>query len=97
MFAILYALGMFSLFVEFTIEYNCPDLIAARESAVLNVDGEGRYNVESKTFDQFVLRHEELKFKRPDGTQAQHNVIMAVANMFMGHKDIENIVRVELE
>lgn len=85
------------LFVRFTIEYECSDVTATRGSAVLKVEGECRYDVDNKTFDQFVTRGEELRFHMPDGTHVEHDFMMIGVDLFIGHKNIENITRVELE
>ena len=83
--------------MRFTIEYGCPDLNLTREPAVLKVEGECRYDTATKMFDQFVLRDEELRFHMPDGTQTRRHYIMVAEGIFLGHKNIEKIVRVELE
>jgi hypothetical protein len=85
------------LFVKFTILYGCSDLNAAREPAVLKVEGECRYDVETMTFDQFVIQGEELRFNMPDGTHTRRNVIFGIGTIDLGHKNVENIVRMELE
>jgi hypothetical protein len=83
--------------VQFTIEYLCPDLNAVRDPAILKVDGECWYDSDTKTFSQFATRGEEIRFSLPDGTHTKRNVIMAAAHIVIGHKDIDNIMRVALE
>ena len=85
------------LFVQFKIEYECPDQNLARGSAVLKVEGECRYNTDTKTFDQFVIQDQELRFNTPAGIQTKQHYIFAAAHLSVGHKNITKIVRVELE
>jgi len=83
------------LFVQFAIEYMCPDLNAAREPAVLKVEGECGYNVDTKMFDQFVIGGLELQFQI-DGKHTTKTHAFLAANFIIGHKSIENIVRIEV-
>ena len=86
-----------NLFVEFNAEYTCPSLDQDAQPATLMIGGDCRYNTQSKTTDQFRPKKEELTIPLPDGTETKRNVILAAANVYIGHKSVSHSVRFELD
>lgn len=84
------------LFVQFTAEYACPSVDEGRDSALLRVGGDCRYDIETSRFDQFRPQTEELRFRLPDGTEEKKGSVFMSAHMVIGHKDVSHSVRFDL-
>jgi hypothetical protein len=87
------------VFLSFTITYECIDVTEeGRFGGVLSVRGDGFYNREAGSFEQLKSFGEELRFRLKDGSEQQfRNVVVRVAGITMGHKEVTHTVRYELE
>jgi hypothetical protein len=88
-----------TLYVEFTITYECKDLsVENRKDALLTLRGDGNYLADSGTFTGLRNFGEELIFKLKDGSEkkVQNHVIYA-AGIVIGHKEVTYSVRYQLD
>jgi PIN domain len=86
------------LFLEFTAEYECPAASETnRPPAVLIISGDGVYNTDKQSFSQLRSSGEVLRFILEDGTEKEHRTINLSAEMHLGHREIVNKIRYQLD
>jgi hypothetical protein len=86
------------LYIEFNIDMACADLSdQERTDAVLHLAGTGSYHTEERIFSDMRITGQELDYVLSDGTSKQSvNVILAAANIVIGHKDVTHTVRYKI-
>ena len=86
------------LYIEFAIDIPCSDLSDQdRTSAALHLKGTGSYSVEVGKYDDMRITGQELDFLLADGTSTQSvNIILGVASIVIGHRDVVHSVRYQL-
>lgn len=87
------------LFIEFSMTYECLDISGGnRQSAVLELKGDGTYDTGTGRFEQLRNFGEELRFDLDDGSEKQvRNVVLFAAGMVIGHREISHTVRYKLD
>lgn len=87
------------MYVSFAITYECRDITEeGRFGGSLRVQGDGFYNNEAGSFEQLKSYGEDLTFKLKDGSEKQvRNVVLRVAGITMGHKEVTHTVRYGLD
>ena len=87
------------LFLEFVIEYECPDATASgRPPAVLTIKGDATFNTETNMFSKLRSFGEALRFTSEDGTEKElKNVVMHAEGIVLGHRHVSNTVRYKLD
>lgn len=87
-----------SLYVTFTIELPCSDTThEERSGAKIVARGEASYDSQKREFTDFASRGDELLYQLEDGTEKTvSKTVVAVANMVIGHREVEHSVRYKL-
>jgi hypothetical protein len=86
------------LFLEFTADYNCPATSEIeRAPGTLTISGNGTYNIDTKEIGRLRSSGEVLRFRLGDGTETEHRNVYASADIYLGHREIRNKIRYELD
>ena len=87
------------LYLEFNIEFECKDVTSEnRVNAILMLQGDGSYDVDSGTFDELRNFGEKLVFELEDGSRKEiQNYVIFAGTIIFGHKEVAHTVRFKLD
>jgi hypothetical protein len=87
-----------NLYIEFNVSFNCSDMTSQKRSnALLLIKGFGNYDLSNNSFSELKFNEFRIHFIQDDGSPAQvNNYFLHVQSGVMGHRDVNNEVKFQL-
>jgi hypothetical protein len=86
------------VFLEFKIEFDCPNDDQHRPPAILTLSGDTMYDIDSHELERFRQYSPALRYQQPDGAMKElQGVTIFGEPLVIGHRDVEHTIRYRLE